>query len=81
MHGVIQKLSEKRKIFHSEADFQFAIAWEIKLLYNNAEVMLECPLNVSSKAIDIVVNLDDHVYPIELKYKQKNLIRLTDGLD
>lgn len=65
------ELSKIRKIFHSEADFQFALAWEIQKFYPQAEVRLEyCPANIEpSMHIDILVSIDDLWYPIELKYK------------
>ncbi|MCL1926608.1 MAG: hypothetical protein FWF95_05670 [Syntrophorhabdaceae bacterium] len=76
IHAVIKKLCEKRPVFHSEADFQFALAWEIKSLYQLAEVRLEYPYMVPDKSIqyiDIFVQLEGHAYPIELKYKTKKL--------
>ena len=72
IYAVMQELSKKRAAFHSEADFQFALAWEIQLLYSNAEIRLEySPRDDPSKAIDIFVKLDGYAYPIELKYKTK----------
>lgn len=38
---VIELLRQKRPIFHSEADFQFALAWEIQRLYTSTVVRLE----------------------------------------
>ena len=29
MHDILTDLAEKRSIFHSEADFQHALAWEM----------------------------------------------------
>ena len=70
--AVINSLREKRTIFHSEADFQFALAWEIQLIYPNAIVRLEYPPpHDPTKYIDIIVSLDGNIYPIELKYKTK----------
>jgi hypothetical protein len=66
----ICSLIEKRKLFHSEADFQFALAWEIQQSYPNAEVRLEfCPNQFPNMHIDIMVNCNGKCYPIELKYK------------
>jgi hypothetical protein len=70
--AIMQELSKKRKIFHSEADFQFALAWEIQSLLPCAEIRLEYhPCDEPYKSIDIVVRLDEYTYPIELKYKTK----------
>lgn len=66
----LEKLRNKRKLFHSEADFQFALAWEIQLIYPNASVRLEyCPAAASNMHIDILVEHENCIYPIELKYK------------
>lgn len=70
----ITTLKNKRKVFHSEADFQFALAWEIQLAYPKAVVYLEYRLKaVPNMHIDIVVFLGGKSYPIELKYKTASL--------
>lgn len=71
---ILNKLSsEARNLFHSEADFQFRLAWEIKELYRDrVDVILEYPVETlrGRVYIDIMVILDGHKYiPIELKYK------------
>ena len=38
---VLTRLSRSRKVFHSEADFQFAFAWESKTMNPGLEVRLE----------------------------------------
>lgn len=69
-----EKLREKRPIFHSEADFQFALAWEIQQLFPYADIRLEYPsVEEPKKYIDIIVTHEGQVYPIELKYKTKRL--------
>ncbi|WP_034601044.1 hypothetical protein [Clostridiisalibacter paucivorans] len=74
----IDSIKEKRKVFHSEADFQFALAWEIKKLYTEVDVRLEYAYNIHDKIyhIDILVMLEGKFIPIELKYKtlKKSLI-------
>lgn len=70
----MSSLKQKRKLFHSEADFQFALAWEIQLIYPDASIRLEyCPNEAPSMRIDIIVFLSGGVYPIELKYKTHEL--------
>jgi len=72
---IINVLKSKRKIFFSESDFQFALAWEIQKYYDNAKIRLEYRPNLQENAyIDIVINLENKIYPIELKYKTKSLI-------
>lgn len=72
---VLDHLKKKRFAFHSEADFQFQLAWAIKEVYlDRVEVILEYPtlLNGNKAFIDIVVLLDGNKHiPIELKYKTK----------
>lgn len=70
----IKSLQQKRLLFHSEADFQFALAWEIQLFYPAAAVRLEvCPASEPTMHLDILVHLDGLNYPIELKYKTARL--------
>jgi len=75
INSAIKSLMTKRKVFHSEADFQFAFAWEIQMLNPNAKVRLEySPASIKpTMHIDIVVLLEDEIVPIELKYLKKNL--------
>jgi hypothetical protein len=68
---VINNLRKKRKIFHSEADFQFALAWEIQHLYSDVNVRLEYAYKIENKVyhIDILLIIKEKFIPIELKYK------------
>ncbi len=72
---VIEGLSKRRKVFHSEADFQFALAWEINQLYPDIDVRLEYAYRVDDKIyhIDILIllRIKEKYIPIELKYKTK----------
>lgn len=75
---VLAKLAEKRPIFHSEADFQHSLAWQIKEIYRKAEVRLEVrsPLIIDEIEkdgyIDLVIIHESHKIFIEVKYKVKN---------
>lgn len=75
----LEDLSKKRPIFHSEADFQHALAWALHDQDTNLEIRLEkC---IDGKYIDIWLENKDKVYAIELKYKtrnQKNNDRLVE---
>ena len=76
----LSRLKNKRKVFHSEADFQFALAWELQLQYPDASVRLEYPPpNDPTKYVDILLRLGDDVYPIELKYKTKLFSAVVGG--
>lgn len=76
MTQVIDQLKEKRIIFHSEADFQFALAWQIKEIYQDlVDIHLEVPLSNDKKdRLDILVKMGDKNIPIELKYFHSELI-------
>lgn len=71
--SIMKELSGERKLFHSEADFQFALAWIIQQKYSDAKVRLEYCLNLNNRAmhIDIVVFVGRKIIPIELKYKTR----------
>jgi hypothetical protein len=75
------ELSQSRKMFHSEADFQFALAWELQKLYPDAKVRLEyCPAGIEpTMHIDILVIKDDEWYPVEMKYKTLGCTKIVDG--
>ena len=71
---IIDMLSKKRPLFHSEADFKFALALEIQEFYSDVDIRLEYPVVTDSReCLDILVKYHGDVYPIELKYKTKKL--------
>jgi len=75
MHHVIEKLKEKRVVFHSEADFQFALAWQIKEIYQEkVQLSFELPLGTEKRdRLDILVTFGSKKTPIELKYFHSEL--------
>ena len=79
--SALNALSKNRKLFHSEADFQFALAWEIQKLYPAASVRLEySPAKIHPTIhIDILVIMGNDWYPIELKYKSLNCLKINNG--
>lgn len=68
---ILLRLSQNRKAFHSEADFQFAFAWAIQETFPDSTIRLEySPSQIQpSIHLDILVVIGDDWYPIELKYK------------
>lgn len=72
LEKLLARLAAKRPVFHSEADFQHALAWEFQLMHQNAEVRLEVPTarqNDKRASIDLQVkNVSDTILG-ELKYK------------
>lgn len=75
LERIIQELSRKQPVFHSEADFQHALAWEIQVRYPAATVRLEIhPGRIGKREyIDIWVKNKGKVYALELKYKTRKL--------
>lgn len=72
---IIKDLAKKQSLFHSEADFQHALAWEIQARYPFATVRLEIhPGRIGRREyIDIWVKNKDKIYAIELKYKTRKI--------
>ena len=79
IEGVLKELSGKRPIFHSEADFQHALAWTIHEKYPDLNIRLEkrVVLNNNNKKIyfDIFAFNENKtvIVIIEVKYKTKEL--------
>jgi len=74
--------NELHRIFHSEADFQHALSWELHKQYcedTDRQIRLESPININTKNqteriyIDIVIRGNHKIIPIELKYKTAKL--------
>ncbi len=78
---VLADLATRRPIFHSEADFQHALAWEIHRLLPNASVRLELPVAHMNKLlhVDVWVVQGDAVLAIELKYKTRAFSMSSNG--
>lgn len=67
---ILRHLCQRRPVFHSEADFQHELAWEIKTLNPNLALRMERPIVGSGGrgALDILVMDGVHRIAIELKY-------------
>ena len=80
LHEQMNSLMKERSIFHSEADFQFAFAWEIQKAYPHADIRLEyCPAEYPNMHLDLLVKIEGKNFPIELKYKTLSAQVETDG--
>lgn len=68
-------LAIKRPIFHSEADFQHSLAWEIHQQWTTCSMRLEFkPPHLENRFyLDIWVAQKDMILAIELKYKTRKL--------
>jgi hypothetical protein len=77
----LNELRLRRKIFYSEADFQFAFAWEVQKSYPEAKVRLEySPKEIEPTIhIDILVVAGEEWYPIELKYKTSSCEKVYEN--
>lgn len=69
----LESLAIKRPLFHSEADFQHALAWEIHQQSSNHSIRLEFkPPNIKKRFyIDLWVANKESAIAIELKYKTR----------
>lgn len=73
-NSVMHQLALKRPIFHSEADFQHALAWHLQLEHPDAHIRLEYRAFADERMyIDIWCELDGRTTAIELKYPTKQL--------
>ena len=76
VHELLASLAAKRPVFHSEADFQHALAWEIHLAFPDAVVRLERPYRTGEGPrihLDLWVKGSDRTAVLELKYKTKKM--------
>ena len=75
INGLIVSLSQRRPLFHSEADFQHMLAWRIHEVIPDCEVRLEFPFQIQSgrrrRYLDIW--LPSEGIAVELKYYTRRL--------
>ena len=74
MDGLMGSLADSRKVFHSEADFQHALAWHIHQAMPESQVRLEVDVmqvEHQRRFLDIWLLLEG--IAIELKYKTRGL--------
>lgn len=67
MRGLLGRLSTERPMFHSEADFQHALAWLIHAENPGAQIRLETRPERGIR-LDLLVLVDGERVAIELKY-------------
>lgn len=75
MTGLMERLARVRPMFHSEADFQHALAWQIQTENPTARVRLETRPERGMR-LDILVGIGEERVAIELKY----LVARFEGL-
>jgi hypothetical protein len=82
INSLLLHLSDKRPIFHSEADFQHALAWDIQRHHPEASIRLEYRPAISGTRmyVDVWVGLPDgRTLALELKYKSARLDLEREG--
>lgn len=75
---LLTSLAESRKVFHSEADFQHALAWHIHQSTPKPQVRLEFSILVKDRKMYVDIWLPKEKVAIELKYATRNL-KLPDN--
>jgi hypothetical protein len=75
LHDTMVRLAEVRPLFHSEADFQHALAWHLQQRHPNMSVRLEyrSPHLPERGYVDIWLADGTDFVGIELKYKTRAL--------
>ena len=80
IHMVMAELAKTRPIFHSEADFQHALAWQIHEMMRDIQIRLEFNLNpLGQEGVYLDIWLPCHKLAVELKYKTKPLLALHNS--
>ncbi len=78
--GLLAQLSNKRKVFHSEADFQHAFAWQIREYMPECEIRLEFnPAPNEGRKIYLDIWMPTEGIAIELKYVTRLLDETVCG--
>ena len=73
IHNLMQGLSYSRPIFHSEADFQHALAWHIHRVMPDSHVRLEYPIRYDDSTMYLDIWLSKNRIAVELKYPTQML--------
>jgi len=84
MNLVIDKLKERRKIFRNENDLKQELSDIIPDIYDNVKVYREYPApfdDNAKKGIDLVIKMNNELYPIEVKYKRKQYKGIVDNIE
>src|SRR4051812_9035660 len=80
VEAAMQALAVTRPIFHSEADFQHALAWELQRRHPQAAIRLEKRVaRAPSIELDILLAMDDRTIGIELKYPRRKMEVEVEG--
>jgi hypothetical protein len=78
LETALSALAPRRPVFHSERDFQHALAWQIQLAYPQAQIRLETRPR-RGVHLDVLVSLDGLRTAIEMKYLVAGLQASVSG--
>lgn len=79
LNNILSDFGHNNRIFHSEAELQFCIAWELKNRNRDIDVWFEYPAEQIKNEhkripqIDLVIQNNNLLFPIEIKYAKGNL--------
>lgn len=74
LDDVMPRLAARRPIFHSEADFQLALAWEVQLSLPKAQIRLEKRVaNKPRIELDVLILAEGRRMALELKYPKHKI--------
>jgi hypothetical protein len=77
---LLAKLADQRPVFHSEADFQHALAWLIHEVRPTATVRLEIPRDIDGRRVHVDLwVIDGERLAIELKYLTTSVDAVVAG--
>lgn len=82
-HDLLASLAKRRSVFHSEADFQHALAWELALGFPKASIRLEIQVSDTGQRnhLDLLLKDQSRHIAFELKYKtSKTTISIDDEI-
>jgi len=73
LRSLLRTLAICRPLFHSEADFQHAFAWELHRQFPEGTIRLELPMNsaLGLLHVDVTAQLEGRAHAFELKYKTR----------
>ncbi len=73
-HSLLALLAKRRPVFHSEADFQHALAWQMHISNPDADIRLEKQVATAGSRVhlDLLLQSKAGQIAIELKYKTRS---------
>jgi hypothetical protein len=78
LEALMAALAVSRPVFHSEADFQHAFAWQLHLAYPDARIRLETRTRPHVR-LDVLAVIDGRRIAFELKYLVRALSATVAG--